>query len=64
MEDLGEFQLLNNNNDSQIFIHDIVGFIHQNEDSENEDVIEDYDYSEDKKSLIWEEKNEIKIIIW
>jgi hypothetical protein len=61
MEDLGEFQLLNNNNDSQIFIHDIVGFIHQNEDSENEDVIEDYDYSEDKKSLIWEEKNEIKI---
>ena len=61
MEDLGEFQLLNNNNDSQIFIHDIVGFIHQNEDCENEDVIEDYDYSEDKKSLIWEEKNEIKI---
>jgi len=61
MEDLGEFQLLNNNNDSQIFIHDIVGFIHLNEDSENEDVIEDYDYSEDKKSLIWEEKNDIKI---
>ena len=61
MEDLGEFQLLNNNNSSQIFVHDIIGFVHQNEDSESEDVIEDYDYSEDKKSLIWEEKNEIKI---
>ena len=48
-------------NSSQIFVHDIIGFVHQNEDSESEDVIEDYDYSEDKKSLIWEEKNEIKI---
>ena len=35
MEDFAEFHLLNNNPNSQIFIHDIVGFIHQNdEDSE------------------------------
>ena len=62
MEDLAEFQLLNNNNDSQIFIHDIVGFIHQNEDSQDNDDndIDENDYSEDKKSLIWEENDEIK----
>ena len=62
MEDLAEFQLLNNNNDSQIFIHDIVGFVHQNEDSQDNDDndIDENDYSEDKKSLIWEENDEIK----
>ena len=54
-ENLAEFQLLNNNSNSQIFIHDIVGFVHQNDDNENEEENE-FDYSEDKKSLIWEEK--------
>ena len=56
MEDLAEFHLLNNNNNSQIFIHDIVGFVHQNEESDDE---ED-EFSEDKKSLIWEEKEDKK----
>lgn len=54
-ENLAEFQLLNNNSNSQIFIHDIIGFVHQNDDIENEEENE-FDYSEDKKSLIWEEK--------
>ena len=61
-ENLAEFQLLNNNNNSQIFIHDIVGFIHQNNDddeSEEENGNEN-DYNEDKKSLIWEENNASK----
>ena len=52
-ENFAEFQLLNNNN-SQIFIHDIIGFVHQNDESENDEENE-LDY-EDKKSLIWEEK--------
>ena len=53
-ENFAEFQLLNNNNNSQIFIHDIIGFVHQNDESENDEENE-LDY-EDKKSLIWEEK--------
>ena len=56
-ENFAEFQLLNNNNNSQIFIHDIVGFTHQNDDSEDDEEDNEFDYSEDKKSLIWEEKD-------
>ena len=37
MEDFAEFHLLNNNNNSQIFIHDIVGFVHQNCEEDNEE---------------------------
>jgi hypothetical protein len=37
MEDFAEFHLLNNNNNSQIFIHDIVGFVHQNSEEDNEE---------------------------
>ena len=43
MENFAEFHLLNNNNNSQIFIHDIVGFVHQ----EDEDIEEDEYNSED-----------------
>ena len=50
MEVLTEFQLLINNNDSQIFIYDIFGFAHQNDHSQDNDIDEN-DYSEDKKSL-------------
>ena len=56
-ENLAEFNLLNNNSNSQIFIHDIVGFIHKNEDdSENEEEEDEMDNSDDKKSYLWEEK--------
>ena len=58
-ENLAEFQLLNNNNNSQIFIHDIIGFIHQNDDNDSEEEIEN-DYNDDKKSLIWEENESSK----
>ena len=36
MEDFAEIHLLNNNPNSQIFIHDIVGFIHQNDEDDEE----------------------------
>jgi hypothetical protein len=52
MENLAEFQLLNNNENSQIFIHDIIGFVHQNEENSSDEE----DEEEDKKSFIWEEK--------
>ena len=58
-ENFAEFQLLNNNNNSQIFIHDIVGFIHQNDDNDSEEENEN-DYNGDKKSLIWEENETSK----
>ena len=54
-ENLAEFQLLNNNSNSQIFVHDIVGFVHQNDDSEEEEE-EEMDLSEDKKNSIGEER--------
>ena len=57
-ENLAEFQLLNNNNNSQIFIHDIVGFIHQKDDDSEEE--NENDYNEDRKSLIWEENETSK----
>jgi len=43
MENFAEFHLLNNNNNSQIFIHDIVGFVHE----EDEDIEENEYNSED-----------------
>ena len=51
MENFAEFHLLNNNNNSQIFIHDIVGFVHQNdEDSEDDE--------DDSKNSISSKKEE------
>ena len=43
LENFAEFHLLNNNNNSQIFIHDIIGFVHQegDESEENENNSED-----------------------
>ena len=49
LEDFAEIRLLNNNSNSQIFIHDIVGFVHKEED---EDIEENELNSED--SLISE----------
>ena len=54
MEDFAEFHLLNNNENSQIFIHDIVGFIHQNEDDEENENDDD-----NSLSMESEEKNKI-----
>ena len=61
LENFAEFKILNNNN-SQIFIHDIIGFVHQNDESDEEGENE-FMFSEDKKSLIWEEKDLNKINI-
>ena len=56
LENFAEFKILNNNKNSQIFIHDIMGFVHQNNESDEEGENE-FMFSEDKKSLIWEEKD-------
>ena len=53
LENFAEFHLLNNNNDSQIFIHDITGFVHQDDDESEEN---EYN-SEDSLSSENGEKN-------
>ena len=53
LENFAEFHLLNNNNDSQIFIHDIIGFVHQEDDESEEN---EYN-SEDSLSSENGEKN-------
>ena len=53
LENIAEFHLLNNNNDSQIFIHDIIGFVHQEDDESEEN---EYN-SEDSLSSENGEKN-------
>ena len=58
MEDFAEFHLINNNPNSQIFIHDIVGFIHQ-KDEDSEDSEENEHNSNDSLSMDSEEKNSI-----
>ena len=58
LENFAEFHLLNNNNNSQIFIHDIIGFVHQ-EDDENEE--NEYNYEDSLSSENGEKnKNYIK----
>ena len=37
MENFAEFHLFNNNSNSQIFIHDIVGFVHLNDENSEEE---------------------------
>ena len=58
MEDFAEFHLINNNPNSQIFIHDIVGFIHQ-KDEDTEESEENEHNSNDSLSMDSEEKNSI-----
>ena len=53
LENFAEFHLLNNNNNSQIFIHDIIGFVHQEDDESEEN---EYN-SEDSLSSENGEKN-------
>jgi hypothetical protein len=60
MENFAEIHLLNNNNNSQIFIHDIVGFIHQ----ENEEDFEEKEENENESmNSISFENEDNKIIL-